>query len=121
MSLPTPLWTLGAIGGLYIDEFSGNQPAVIGELHVLDSNNSTKHHSGSTGRVRRVGATLFDIPGTWLALLESYTEADTARNLTSDRGDEGNYYIKNVDWDRMQALNHSGCGVYRVNIELAEE
>lgn len=119
MALPTPLWTLGGVSSLFIDEDSGGQPATIGELHVLDSTKSTKHHSGSTGRTRRLGGTLFDTDGNQLSTLLSYTESDTSRALTSDLGSEGNWKVKNVERERKQDLSRS-YGVYRVTIELLE-
>ena len=99
-------WSVGAVG-IYVDEDSGSQPAVIGEMHVLDATESTKHHSGSTGKTRRIGGMLEDTDGLQKDLLLGYTESDTARTLTSDLGGEGDWLVKNVEWDRVQALNYN--------------
>ena len=111
-------WSVGAVG-IYVDEDSGAQPAVIGEMHVLDATNSTKHHSGSTGNTRRIGGMLADTDGNQLNTLKAYTESDTARTLTSDLGGEGDWLVKNVEWDRVQALNYAYAW-YRVSVDLLE-
>ena len=111
-------WSVGAVS-IHIDEISGGQAASMGETHVLDATKSTVHHSGSPGRTRRIAGTLYDTDGNQLSTLEGYTESDTARTVTSDLGGLGDWYIKNVDWDRIQALNYA-YGVYRVTVELTE-
>jgi uncharacterized protein affecting Mg2+/Co2+ transport len=120
MSWPTPYWSIGNVK-FYVDEQSGDKPAVVGEQHVLDATNSTKHHSGSMGKSRRIAGTLVDTNGSHpvLNLLESYTESDTARTLTSDLGGEGDYIVMTVQHDRKQATNLS-VPVYRVTVELKE-
>ena len=95
MTIPTPKWSIGAVT-IFVDEYSGGQKPVVGELHVLDANNSTK-----------------------LGTLEGYAEAVTARTLTSDIGSEGSYIVMDVQHKRQQALQYS-YPVYRVTVELAE-
>ena len=118
MGLPTPYWSIGAVT-IFVDEYSGGQKPVIGEQHVLDATNSTKHHSGSMGKTRRIAGTLYDTSGAILSTLEGYTDSDTARTLTSDIGGEGSYYVMDVQAERKQALNYA-YAVYRVTVELAE-
>jgi hypothetical protein len=120
MTVPTPLWKLGDVR-FHVDEQSGDKPAVIGEQHVLDATKSSKHHSGSMGKSRRLGGTLFDTSASHpvLDLLESYPESDTSRTLTSDLGNEGEYTVANVQHERRQALNYD-VPVYHVTVELKE-
>lgn len=120
MTWPTPYWSIGDVK-FYVDEQGGDKPAVIGEQHVLDATKSTKHHSGSMGKSRRIAGTLLDTSGSHpiLNLLESYTESDTARTLTSDLGSEGSYYVMSVSHERRQAVNLD-VPVFRVTVELKE-
>ena len=118
MTIATPKWSIGAVT-IFVDEYSGGQKPVVGELHVLDANNSTKHYSGSMGKTRRIAGTLYDTDSTKLGTLEGYAEAETARTLTSDIGSEGSYIVMDVQVKRQQALQYS-YAVYRVTVELAE-
>ena len=83
MTIPTPKWSIGAVT-IFVDEYSGGQKPVVGELHVLDANNSTKHFSGSMGKTRRIAGTLYDTDGSKLNTLQGYTEAEV-RELMGDK------------------------------------
>lgn len=120
MSWPTALWSLGSVG-IYVSEFDPSQDAVVGEVHVLDAPKSTKHHSGSMGKKVTLGGVLVTTGcgGPELETLYGYTEVNTTRAITSDMGDEGNWYVLNIKAKRKQALNVP-YPVYDLRIDLSE-
>lgn len=123
MSWPTPLHSIGSVG-IYVSEMDPQQEAVIGELHVIDALNSTKHYSGSTGIKMTIAGVLVCSDssgglGSELTTLYGYAESFTSRTFTCDKGAIGSFKVKNVRAKRKQALNWD-YPVYEVSLDLWE-
>ena len=118
--MATPTWKLGDVY-IYVDKLDGNDPAVRGELHVLDATDSTYHYSGAMSGKINISGTLYTSGSSSpeLATLRGYVTSDTTRTLVGDTGTIGDYKVQNVQWERKQALNED-YPVYRVDIELWE-
>lgn len=108
------------IGGLYmtVEKDSEDYTKVrIGKLGVLDTLYTELHFAGTEALYRDLDVYLISgYDPTLLAMMES----GSYYSLTSDQGDEGNYYIVSCNPTRKEALNKQTV-VHHVKLELRKE
>lgn len=93
---------MSSLGGLtvyiYQDNFWNAKP-VVGELHVLDSDETTLHNAGSTSQFRNISFWLLDV--TQYATLEDDCRNLDTVSLTDWLGDTTNVKIRNISAEPM--------------------
>ena len=108
------------IGDLYIavtEDSEDYTKARMGELGVLDALVTVPHFMGTEALYRDLDAYIMS---GYDPVLLGMIQTSGYYTLTSDQGEEGNYYIVACDPTRKEALNKRN-EVYFVKLELRKE
>lgn len=109
-------WYLGGVR-IYVEKDSGWIPKPrIGEINVLDSNQTILHYAGRESHIRQLQFVVFSGYSTQILPM---VDGDSYE-LISDHGSQGNVIIKTMKADRLQALNYPE-EVCRVTVELIKD
>jgi len=111
---PSGNWTLGGTA-IAINQDSGDLEAKFAEIEILNADTTVIHTSGKRSRRRTISGL---VSGASIATLRGYV--NTTKELVSDRGSQGDYYIASVREQRLQDVSTS-TATARLTFELIKQ
>ena len=111
---PSGNWTLGGMA-IAVDKDSSNIEAKFSEIEILNANTTVIQTAGSKGERRTISG---QVSGGSIATLKGYK--NMVKELVSDQGSQGNYYIGRIREDRVQDVSTT-TQTSRLTFELIKQ
>lgn len=111
---PSGNWTIGGTP-IAVDRDSAKQDPKFSEIEILNANTTVIQTAGKKSERRTISGL---VSGGSIGTLRGYL--NTTKELVSDRGSQGNYYIAGIQEDRIQDVS-AAIKTCRLTFDLIEQ